>query len=48
MKTLWINIDQYAKMLNFSQAELMRMLFEHLVEEKIEFATESQLSNDND
>jgi len=45
MKTLWININHYAKMLNFSQTEVMRLLVAHFLEEKIECATSSPFSN---
>jgi len=36
---LWINIGDYSKMLAFAQIELLRLLMEHLLKEKIEFAT---------
>ena len=36
---LYITIDEYNKMLNRSQAEIMRRLLEHILEEKIECAT---------
>ena len=38
-KKLLIYIDKYSKMLNFSQTEIFRMILEHLIQEKIEFAT---------
>lgn len=41
---LWINIGDYSKMLAFSQIELLRLLMEHLLKEKIKFAT---ISNGN-
>ena len=36
---LWINIGDYSKMLTYSQIELFRMLLEHILEEKIRYAT---------
>jgi hypothetical protein len=36
---LYINIDKYSKMLNFAQAEILRLLLKHLIKEKIEHAT---------
>ena len=36
---LWINVDNYSKVLNFTQAELMKMLLKHILKEIIEFAT---------
>ncbi len=41
---LLIYIGKYSKMLNFAQTEIFRMLLEHLIQEKIEFATISKLS----
>ena len=38
-KKLLIYIGKYSKMLNFAQTEIFRMLIEHLLREKIEFAT---------
>ena len=38
-KTLWINIANYSKMLNFAQAEIFRMLLTHILKEKIIYAT---------
>jgi hypothetical protein len=38
---LWINIGEYSKMLTFAQIEVLRLLMEHLLAEKIEFATVS-------
>ena len=40
-KTLWINIANYSKMLNFSQAEILRLLLTHILNEKIKYATHS-------
>jgi hypothetical protein len=36
---LYINIGDYSKMLNFAQSEILRLLMDHLLEEKIENAT---------
>ena len=38
-KTLWIKIANYSKMLNYAQAEILRRLLEHFLEEKIKNAT---------
>ena len=54
--TLWIKIDKYSKMLNFAQAEILRRLLTHILEEKIAHATVSRKDatknnsggNDND
>jgi len=35
----WINIGKYSKMLSFAQVEIFRLLLEHLLKEKIEYAT---------
>ncbi|MFX1375167.1 MAG: hypothetical protein ACFFA0_05090 [Promethearchaeota archaeon] len=42
---LWFNVGEYPKMLSFAQIEILRMLLEHLLEEKIEFATVGILKN---
>ena len=34
-QTLWINIDKYSKMINSAQAELLRLLLTHILDEKI-------------
>ena len=44
-ETLWINIGEYSKMLTFAQAEVLRLLLTHILDEKILFATNSY--NDN-
>jgi hypothetical protein len=41
---LLIYIGKYSKMLNFAQTEIFRMLLEHLIKEKIEFATVPNLA----
>jgi hypothetical protein len=38
-KALWVNIGEYAKKLQSPNIEILDLLLEHLVEEKIEFAT---------
>lgn len=38
-ETLWINIANYSKMLNFAQAEILRLLLVHILHEKIKYAT---------
>lgn len=40
-RTLWIKIDKYSKILNFAQAEILRRLLTHFLEEKIVHATVS-------
>ncbi len=37
----WINIGNYSKSLSIAQVEIFRMLLEHLLHDKIEFATVS-------
>lgn len=41
---LYINIGSYSKMLNFSQIEVLKLLLNHMLSEKIEFATTSNFS----
>ena len=41
---LWINIGEYKKKIGWSQAELLRLLLGHILEEKIQFATGSTSS----
>jgi len=41
---LYINIGSYSKMLNFSQIEILKLLLNHMLIEKIEFATTSNFS----
>ncbi|MHA1871647.1 MAG: hypothetical protein ACTSXF_11910 [Promethearchaeota archaeon] len=36
---LWINIDNYARPLNYPDTEFLRLLIQHLLNEKIEYAT---------
>ena len=48
-KKLWINIGKYSKMLGFAQVEIFKLLLKHLINEKIENATISNvLKNKND
>ncbi|MGM0470630.1 MAG: hypothetical protein ACQERB_17760 [Promethearchaeati archaeon] len=44
---IWINIGDYSKMLDEAQIEIMKLLLEHLLIEKIEFATVSDFNNDD-
>ncbi|MBD3213798.1 MAG: hypothetical protein GF311_14410 [Candidatus Lokiarchaeota archaeon] len=44
-KIIWINIGDYSKMLDEAQIEIMRLLLEHILEEKIEYATISELNS---
>jgi len=46
-ETLWINIANYSKMLNFAQAEILRLLLVHILQEKIKYATCSNGENLN-
>lgn len=46
--TLWINIANYSKMLNFAQAELLKLLITHILKEKIKYATSSNKQFNND
>jgi len=41
---LYINIGSYSKMLSFSQIEILRLLLNHMLCEKVEFATSSNFS----
>ncbi|NVM18537.1 MAG: hypothetical protein HWN80_12545 [Candidatus Lokiarchaeota archaeon] len=41
---LLIYIGKYSKMLNYAQTEIFRMLLKHIIREKIEFATISNLT----
>ncbi|MFX1296312.1 MAG: hypothetical protein ACFFD2_15855 [Promethearchaeota archaeon] len=45
---IWINIDNYSKLLNFPQAEIFRLLLKHILKEKIEFATSPRISSEKD
>ena len=40
-KILWINIANYSKMLNFAQAEILKLLISHILKEKIKYSTSS-------
>lgn len=43
---LWINVGEYAKMLNFAQVEIFKTLLQHVFKEKIEYSTApDKLSN---
>ena len=41
---LWINIGNYSKLLTEAQIEIFKLLVKHLIKEKIEFATISNIS----
>jgi hypothetical protein len=45
--TLWVKMGTYSKMLNAAQSELLRLLLTHILHEKIEFATVSEMSQTN-
>jgi len=45
---IWINIGEYSKMLTFAQIEILRLLMEHLLKEKIKYATISNSSSKKD
>lgn len=36
---IWVNINNYSKMLDLAQIEIIKLLLKHLLQEKIEFAT---------
>jgi hypothetical protein len=38
---IWINVGDYPKMMNFAQVEIMKLLLDHILQEKIENATVS-------
>jgi hypothetical protein len=41
---IWFNVGDYPKMLSFAQIEILKLLLFHLLEEKIEFATISDIT----
>ncbi len=41
-KELWIVVAEYRKMMNVAQAEVLKLLLEHILKEKIEFSTVPQ------
>ncbi len=41
-KDLWIIVAEYKKMMNVTQAEVLKLLLEHILHEKIEFSTIQQ------
>ncbi|MFX0134089.1 MAG: hypothetical protein ACFFDN_10640 [Candidatus Hodarchaeota archaeon] len=43
-KKLWIHIDSYSKVLEYSQFKILEMLLKHILKEKIEFATTPSIS----
>ncbi|MFX1456608.1 MAG: hypothetical protein ACFFDB_14635 [Promethearchaeota archaeon] len=42
---IWFNVGDYPKMLTFAQIEILKLLLLHLLKEKIEFATASEIPN---
>ena len=44
---IWFNVGEYPKMLAISQIEILALLMEHILAEKIEFATSSGKSNED-
>lgn len=44
-KTLWVKIGKYSKMLNYAQAEILRLLLTHLLDEKIKYGTSPNNEN---
>ena len=46
-KILWINIANYSKMLNFAQAEILKLLIAHILKEKIKYSTSSNKHYNN-
>ncbi|MFX1313740.1 MAG: hypothetical protein ACFFHD_14210 [Promethearchaeota archaeon] len=44
---LWIHVENYSKQLVYPQTELLTMLLEHILQEKIEFSTVSSGFNEN-
>ncbi|KKK70394.1 hypothetical protein LCGC14_2924410, partial [marine sediment metagenome] len=43
---IWLNVSDYPKMLTIPQIEILVLLMEHIIAEKIEFATSSGKSNE--
>jgi len=43
---IWLNVGEYPKMLKIDQIEILKLLMEHILAEKIEFATSSGKSNE--
>ena len=41
---LWIRVDEYAKSLKFPQTEFLKLLIEHLIKEKISYATSGNIT----
>jgi len=44
---IWVNINNYSKMLDLAQIEIIKLLLKHLLQEKIEFATIYQSDTQN-
>jgi len=45
---LWININKYSKKLPLAQIEILKLLLEHILQEKIIFATESKIQKNEE
>jgi len=43
---IWFNVGDYPKMLKIDQIEILKLLMEHILAEKIEFATSPEKSNE--
>ncbi len=43
---LWINVEEYPKLLKFAEIEFMRYLLEHMLKEKIEYSTSKRDDTD--
>ena len=39
---LWGNINKYAKKFNIAETKLLKLIFDHLIEEKVKFGTEGK------
>jgi hypothetical protein len=44
---IWINVGDYPKMLSIPQVEIMKLLLDHILQEKIEFATIRDIDREN-
>ncbi len=43
---IWVNVGDYSKLLNYAEAEILKLLLEHILNEKIQYSTIS-LKNKN-
>ncbi|MHA1150034.1 MAG: hypothetical protein ACTSR8_17500 [Promethearchaeota archaeon] len=46
-KSLWINIANYSKMLNFAQVQILKLLLTHILKEKIKHSTIINIKNNH-